>query len=710
MEKQQILTTKLDYELDLAALQHDYRFVLVRPLDKETYPKFYRLLSRWQAVACALVTKGMLVMVKDLPDLADNDGLQLKQVWLNEMEDDKVYANHILQLLLNLQADGTPALAEPSLTPKLLIVRSKWVWQKKEGFRQCYGLEVTIGWQGDLEMRVRTFTEQPAPKKGKPAYVLNVERGCLQRATASSQHPVFVEGNGTKHRNQVHFLAIQNLAKFRLSKVGVATQLLANLNANERGYLNQPVRFHQSEVTMFDNPKLESTRLVWQKLTPLPLTIYAQVGDELSAELAKQVDTALQHSPLVRKAGLKVQLGAQAEAGWNIQVVRDLREKPAEDQYQVGDADTVIQHVTVENFGGYDEEKKELTWQPTGDDSAKDAGADPALIKLAQELLIRQDMMLSQLASVDPKLVAEAQKFAFYRVEFMHESPQPEVMVVGMHISENGGITFDKQWVNLDHLEANDHATQLCHGLLVNVLYGVKKAYQWDTIDCIVEADGQQLVIQSLARSTMPDGERILKQLAQSNLDHEYSSEEILAGLDQARPYVSGEGVTALNQVQALLPQLPLVFPLKQLDALLRNAGFSPKQAGMKQLNAVLEAHANFTFKNTLQRKMPNSPMAGMKGMGLVRIDQAWQYFVGTNTSLRQTIHRGALLRRLYPLQGDDETVMTMFPILETLMSVEFVRNAQYTVMPFPAKYLREYWSMQVRQHPAYRRPKKPRK
>lgn len=96
-----------------------------------------------------------------------------------------------------------------------------------------------------------------------------------------------------------------------------------------------------------------------------------------------------------------------------------------------------------------------------------------------------------------------------------------------------------------------------------------------------------------------------------------------------------------------------------------------------------------------------------MKGMGIVRIDKSWQYFVGANTSLRQTIHRSSLLRQLYALQGDDETIKTMFPILEILMSVEFVRNGQYTVKPFPAKYLREYWAMQVRRHPEYRRPEK---
>lgn len=372
------------------------------------------------------------------------------------------------------------------------------------------------------------------------------------------------------------------------------------------------------------------------------------------------------------------------------------------DQYQESDGTKIIQHVTVENFGHYDGETGELHWQPDG--NAADAGNDPALIKLAQECLIRKDIAASHLLSVKSELIEIASALTFYRFEYMHENPDHEVMVVRMQLSGKGAIAFEKKQVNLNHLEDDDQMTRLCRGVL-QMLYGNKKAGVWDRVDCVVEAGNHQLVIQALERSTMPDGKRILTKLIKSDLDRQYTCEQISIGLNQVRPYISGASAAALAQVQRSLNQMPRVFPLKTLAEALKKVGLSPRSAGMRQLNELLEAHAEFAFKNTLQRKMPNSPMAGMKGMGMVRVGKEWQYFIGANMSLKQTIHRSALLRRLHPLQGNDETVMSLFPRLEKLMSVEFVRSGQYTVVPFPVKYLREYWAMQLRQHPEYRRP-----
>ena len=363
----------------------------------------------------------------------------------------------------------------------------------------------------------------------------------------------------------------------------------------------------------------------------------------------------------------------------------------------------MIQHVTVENFGHYDAENDELAWQPS-----EDGAADPALIKLAQELLIRKDITTAHLLSIKPELIACASALTFYRFKYLHEQPEPEVMVVALHIDVDGAIRFDQKQVNLNHLEGDDHVLQLCRGVL-QLLFRSKRAYHWDQIDCVVEMGRQQLVIQAVERSTMPDGRRILTQLIQSDLSRQYNADQVRAGLDQVRAFVSGPSAEALHQVEQQLALLPRVFPLKELAEALKTAGYSPRQAGMRRLNELLEAHADFTFKSTLQRQMPDSPLAGMKGMGLIHVGSAWQYFVGANVSLKPTIQRSALLRRLYPLQGNDEAVTALFPILEKLMSVEFVRSGQYTVVPFPVKYLREYWAMQQRQHPEYCRPVKKR-
>ncbi len=45
-------------------------------------------------------------------------------------------------------------------------------------------------------------------------------------------------------------------------------------------------------------------------------------------------------------------------------------------------------------------------------------------------------------------------------------------------------------------------------------------------------------------------------------------------------------------------------------------------------------------------------------------------------------IPRAVTLRRLLPLTGDDEMIDNLFPKLAAMMSVEFVRSGQYTIVP----------------------------
>lgn len=62
-------------------------------------------------------------------------------------------------------------------------------------------------------------------------------------------------------------------------------------------------------------------------------------------------------------------------------------------------------------------------------------------------------------------------------------------------------------------------------------------------------------------------------------------------------------------------------------------------------------------------------------------------YFVGTKkASLKTSIHNACAVRKVVSQTGLIE-YKELFPLL----AVEFVRNKQYTVIPFPFKYLREW-------------------
>ena len=65
-------------------------------------------------------------------------------------------------------------------------------------------------------------------------------------------------------------------------------------------------------------------------------------------------------------------------------------------------------------------------------------------------------------------------------------------------------------------------------------------------------------------------------------------------------------------------------------------------------------------------------------------------YFVGRSAPLSESVSRGFVIRQLSRLSGEPVDDVFAAKVM-SLMIVDFVRLGQWTVRPFPAKYLREY-------------------
>jgi len=65
-------------------------------------------------------------------------------------------------------------------------------------------------------------------------------------------------------------------------------------------------------------------------------------------------------------------------------------------------------------------------------------------------------------------------------------------------------------------------------------------------------------------------------------------------------------------------------------------------------------------------------------------------YFVGSSAALSETVSRGFVIRQISRCSGEPVDEEFAAKVM-SLMIVDFVRLGQWTVRPFPAKYLREY-------------------
>ena len=64
-----------------------------------------------------------------------------------------------------------------------------------------------------------------------------------------------------------------------------------------------------------------------------------------------------------------------------------------------------------------------------------------------------------------------------------------------------------------------------------------------------------------------------------------------------------------------------------------------------------------------------------------------WYYYVGSKATAKDKVSRACAIRQVRA-----ENELPSPDLLFSMMAVDFVRNSQYTVIPFPIKYLREYY------------------
>ena len=99
--------------------------------------------------------------------------------------------------------------------------------------------------------------------------------------------------------------------------------------------------------------------------------------------------------------------------------------------------------------------------------------------------------------------------------------------------------------------------------------------------------------------------------------------------------------------------------------------------------------HAQMKSKPNLYKNF--NSFLGIKSLIL---DKQFKYFVGKKeTALQWDMPTSCIVRDVIPWNrnGVNKNGPIFFNVLEHMLSVEFVRNGQFTVTPFPMKYLNEY-------------------
>ncbi|WP_203650662.1 hypothetical protein [Secundilactobacillus yichangensis] len=694
-KSQTILASVISYRLNNLTLDQDFKLLMIKLDNKIRLGKFQKLLRSCSVQAVTGYQLKYLVLLNKETDWPVLEGMLVTQIRFSTISENGVYPNQILQLLLNQQTLDAGKVSKESYTNGLYVSRKDMKHTLRDGREQRIALNITANWEHDLEMKTTTFTEKLNPQASDELYYWNQTFNRMERSQIGSTHKLYKKENIYNEKNNIKFVSFEELTKFEQSKVGIVQEIKAAINKNMSSYLIAEMNFRQFPLVKYSHPKLPQKEDIWQLLKGQSINIYFDVSEPLTGALANEIVNSLKHSATLKSLQIQVNLSQSAKSGLNIQVVRDARNNDGvKEAYEVGTAEQIIQHITVENFGQMNSKSQTFKWRSTG---ISDVAGDNKVIKLIQELIVKQDIVHEYMRPVTNQLVYLTGKYQFYKIDWL-DKRQTQVMITKLWVEETNQLKFKSQTVDVNNLVADDEFTEIARGIL-SVVHRKKKKSIWDTVECVIKCQSGFVIIQQTPRQTMISLDEIAEKMAVSDPNKKIRRSTMMTELENLRKSHESEFdyQEAVDKMLMVIGQLGVTPQLGQTKSVLKGKGVNFKTGKVQQINQELEQQGEFAFGNTVRQKRNAAQVLGLHGIGLVNIDGKYHYFVGTDKGLRPSLVRAYRLRRLIPITGDGSQIPDLFEDLLAMMDVEFVRNGQYTVLPFPVKYLREYQEYQKR-------------
>ncbi|WP_203638092.1 hypothetical protein [Levilactobacillus wangkuiensis] len=682
------LTNLVDYEFDEVGFNQRLRLILVETDHPGKLPSWFdacpvlaihKLAKQYDARVGKAIgpSRYLALMVQSQPVPQEMTDVHPKIVTLQQAIQQKITPDTIVMLMLKAvkqcQFDEQLVLRNQRATDRLLLVH-------RQTEKTLVAVEVDLK-DHILQLRTRTFKPVVAPQK----MGFLASDGCLRWAGTApgklwDQHHV----HGRK--NTIDFFTLRALADFTQTKVGLQNALLKDLKQAYGDCFRQLPHFHASEVMAY-SPKTK-VPAIKQVMTLLQNQSLHLIGDAsephihaLLVHLADRVRT----SPQLVRAGVTVSVGEQAVAGLNLQVVMDEQDP----RYQVGRNDQVIQHLTFEKFGNFDAVKQQYQWQ--GDQQA-DLMANKQFLMTVVQLLVKRDISTGELRLPTAVKADTAGHFKYLFFDRLSKRAEPlNLVVTRLAITPDQRVIFEETHIQG---EINDStATELQRTVKRILAVTGENPY---LLQGAIQSQSGLFAIYGTNLITVPDADKITAQLRSGSEENLVSRQDLLTiaqGL-----VIDQEHVLQQQQLIAELTQLTKTeLTIRELRMTLK---LSWRTNAMKAFNAAFHQAQGQWLKLPIRQKVYEAYWTGTCGMGLLELSGSTYYFIGRSSALETQQKRAIPLKKIVAIGSlqPKADVYKIFHELESLMQVGFVRLNQYTVIPFPFKYLREYTDLRRHQ------------
>lgn len=445
-----IRTNQVIFKVDLSAFNEKYDVFRVKTDDKYFKIGAYIIDAPFlnNSVRSVLFEGGKTFLV--LMDRHDGNFDALKRTFDSHEEGEKITfskeevsslkGNCILQLLLNsMSSQKSEFLKCNNLTGHFYCFHNEWLRHDKKSEKniiwQVPCLELRITQDMKLCMSMHNFTSELLRKKitfgakkfeKYPKYVFS-RNSTLRRKLKEDDEPAFIMRQLDGQKTDIPFIDLQNIKKYRKSKVGILASVVSNFNMEFAGMasIEFDIIKEYTALNYSRRAQKENLKAIQGVLSEQSIKIVDEIGDEYSDMFCRDVA-----EKLFAKYGVKATVGKRVSKGsLNICVIHNAAYyEDIEDPYQKRHEGVTVQHITFEDFYG----KSEF-----------------AISTVVHELLIKKDILSGQITLFDWNALDYQEEFCFGCAKCDGEANR----YFFMNIKPNGSFSFTESKLDIFNMD-----------------------------------------------------------------------------------------------------------------------------------------------------------------------------------------------------------------------------------------------------------------
>ena len=543
-------------------------------------------------------------------------------------------------------------------------------------------LEIVIDPGMYLNLEHKTFRRYE--KEGNGLYVIDAKTGEFRKKLKTDADAItYKEGSLPHNHFRVDNFDITDIARFRKSKMGVMEQFLRDVKDTLSKYMTIEL-VEREDAQEFDITNLEKQEMSELEYGEMLQKNGVVIVDENNSEESRNIVTKLQEE-LEKYYHIKAAVGSLSKEAYNIRIIHDgdyYDENELHDPHSDDLSGYIVQHITeeAEHFTG-----------------AK--GSSPDIKKIIQELIIKGDVREHMISIFDWSRLDSGKAWTFVirkkiktrygenaeHVNHVNKKAYNYYHYYRVKIDSNGLMEFDTFCDS--NQEENVEWSKICYAF--DFVEDKHRGVQ-NQVEGILYSDIDNIHVILLTREkTLPNISALMDTLAETDVKERVSKTRLLDALVEFEKDNIDSSEIIAEWKNALSEETEMITKKNIKKILNMRTGIASKYNRFLHekydiwIDGELrkgEFEATYQIGNLLNIKYEYNDDDFLDGHTFV-------YYVGAKGKNKRKKYPNACCMRKVISFGEKLEYEEMLP----LMTVEFVRNSQYTVLPFPFKYLREY-------------------